>query len=94
MTRWVCFGNQLCEGQAQLNVVQIVAAQPSLLLQDEVEMAADETAADRATAWRHGLVSDNNREWARHFEQLLEYKGRHGDPHVGFRDEDEPDLAR
>lgn len=53
-----------------------------------------ENAGQRQGAWRAGLVSDNDPAWEARFQELLEYKARVGDAHVGFRDGDNRDLAR
>ena len=53
-----------------------------------------ETAAQRLQAWHHGLLSDNDAEWARQLAALAAYSEQHGDAHVGHRPDDDPELVR
>jgi hypothetical protein len=48
----------------------------------------------RRRAWEFGLVSDGDSEWERRVGQMREYIALHGDTHVGFREHDDPELAR
>ena len=53
-----------------------------------------ENGAERVKAWQHGLVSDGQLEWDKHCLQLVQYAQQHGDPHIGYRDGDDPELVR
>ncbi|KAK9812685.1 hypothetical protein WJX72_001950 [[Myrmecia] bisecta] len=77
-----------------VDVVKVVEAQPSLLLQAEPERDDQETAADRVEAWKYGLVSDNASQWQQRYTDLVAYHHQHGDAHVGYRDDDDAELAR
>ncbi|EFN53095.1 hypothetical protein CHLNCDRAFT_137419 [Chlorella variabilis] len=88
------FDMKVAEGSEGLDVLQLVAQQPALLLQEGAGVSADETAAERLQAWQHGLVSDNSAEWARRYSQLQQYAERYGDAHVGYRDGDDAELTR
>lgn len=57
-------------------------------------MKQAESDEARRRAWEFGLVSDGDTEWQRRVDQLREYIALHGDPHVGFRENDNPELAR
>ena len=75
------------------DVIQLIESQPALLL-GTGGISREEGAEDKALAWRYGLVSDDAGEWQRHYCELLEYKTKHGDVHVGYRDGDDGELAR
>lgn len=53
-----------------------------------------ENGEDRLPAWLHGLASDNSENWAQCRGELEAYVHVHGDPHCGFRDQDDRKLAR
>jgi hypothetical protein len=44
--------------------------------------------------WEYGVASDTDPEWHRRCGQLRAYHRQHGDTSVGFRDGDDPELAR
>jgi hypothetical protein len=44
--------------------------------------------------WEYGVASDTDPEWQRRAGQLRAYHRQHGDTSVGFRDGDDPELAR
>lgn len=44
--------------------------------------------------WEHGVASDTDPEWQRRADELRAYHRQHGDTSVGFRDGDDPELAR
>ncbi|PNW71343.1 hypothetical protein CHLRE_16g650350v5 [Chlamydomonas reinhardtii] len=46
------------------------------------------------SAWRFGISSDDDTEWAERLQQLSAYASAHGDTSVGFRDGDDRELAR
>ena len=50
--------------------------------------------SDRVKAWQHGLVSDGELEWEKRCLQLAQHAQQHGDAHIGYRDGEDPDLAR
>ncbi|KAI3424841.1 hypothetical protein D9Q98_008227 [Chlorella vulgaris] len=85
---------KVADGSEGLDLLQLLEQQPALLLQQSADVSSDETAEERLQAWQHGLVSDNASEWARRYGQLLQYRQRYGDTHVGFRDGDDAELAR
>lgn len=78
----------------QVDVVKMAEAQPALLLQQSAEISDDESAAEQLAAWRHGLISDAAGEWERRFGELEGYAAQHGDVHVGYREDDDPELSR
>lgn len=45
-------------------------------------------------AWEWGLSNDGLQEWSHRYRQLLDYIGHFGDTAVGYRDGDDPELAR
>ncbi len=76
-----------------VDVVALVEAQPSLLLQRSGQM--DATVLQQAVqAWQHGVASSDRSEWDRYVELLREYAALHGDAHVGARDGDDAQLVR
>mmetsp|Transcript_41041 Transcript_41041/g.131254 ORF Transcript_41041/g.131254 Transcript_41041/m.131254 type:complete len:287 (-) Transcript_41041:1796-2656(-) len=78
-----------------VSIVELVEDQPGLLLQDHASLAATgETAAARLEAWRFGLASAGEGEWADLLAELAGYRERHGDCSVGCRRGDAPELAR
>ena len=56
--------------------------------------AVQEDAHDRIKAWQHGLVSDGILEWDRRCLQVVQYSQEYGDAHIGYRDNEDPDLVR
>jgi hypothetical protein len=44
--------------------------------------------------WEYGVASDTDPEWHWRAAQLRAYHRQHGDTSVGFRDGDDPELAR
>ncbi|CAL5220562.1 g2599 [Coccomyxa viridis] len=80
----------------QRDMLQLIQAQPSLLLQESAggdDQQAD-TDEERRRAWEFGLSSDGQQEWSRRVEELRAYRQQYGDAHVGFRDNDAPELTR
>jgi hypothetical protein len=75
------------------DVIQLIESQPALLLGKGC-ISREEGAEDKALAWRYGLMSDDAGEWRRHYAELLDYKTKYGDVHVGYRDGDNSELAR
>ncbi len=59
----------------------------------EGSLQAD-TDEERRRAWEFGLSSDGQQEWSRRVEELRAYRQQYGDAHVGFRDNDAPELTR
>jgi len=84
------------EGAIGLDVVKIVEAQPGLLLESggELSSSGEESSAQMQLAWAHGLLGDNDVQFATRLQELVQYKSLHGDVHVGFRDGDDPNLVR
>jgi hypothetical protein len=84
------------EGAVGLDVVKLVEAQPGLLLESggELSGSGEESSAQMQLAWAHGLLGDNDVQFAKRLEELMQYKAVHGDVHVGFRDGDDPNLVR
>ena len=56
-------------------------------------MQAD-TDDERRRAWEFGLSSDGQHDWSRRLGNLSAYRECWGDPHVGFREGDPPELTR
>ncbi|KAF5827981.1 hypothetical protein DUNSADRAFT_18433 [Dunaliella salina] len=50
--------------------------------------------AEMLLAWEWGLSNDGLQEWSHRYRQLLDYIGNFGDTAVGYRDGDDPELAR
>lgn len=76
------------------DVVELVQNQPALLLPDQASLDKSESVEARLSAWQSGLLSDNDKVWLQRFQSLQEYCKVHGDPHVGFREGDDQELAR
>ncbi len=53
-----------------------------------------DTDDERRRAWEFGLSSDGQHDWSRRLGDLSAYRERWGDPHVGFREGDPPELTR
>ena len=53
-----------------------------------------DTDEERRRAWEFGLSSDGQQEWSRRVEELRAYRQQYGDSHVGFRENDAPELTR
>ncbi|KAF6251027.1 hypothetical protein COO60DRAFT_692327 [Scenedesmus sp. NREL 46B-D3] len=91
---------RLASSAAGVDVVRVVQAQPSLLVLDEAHPLADwarldtEELAELIKGWEHGVASDTDPEWHARAAQLRAYHRQHGDTSVGFRDGDDPELAR
>eukprot|EP00882_Tetradesmus_deserticola_P033577 GHRQ01038369.1.p2 GENE.GHRQ01038369.1~~GHRQ01038369.1.p2 ORF type:complete len:184 (+),score=82.39 GHRQ01038369.1:594-1145(+) len=91
---------RLASAAAGVDVVKVVEAQPSLLVMDEDSPLADwarldtEQLAELIKGWEQGVASDTDPEWNRRAAQLRAYHRQHGDTSVGFRDGDDPELAR
>lgn len=45
-------------------------------------------------AWECGIASDSDPEWRKRADQLRAYHRQHGDTSVGWREGDDPELAR
>ena len=84
------------EGAVGLDVVKLVEAQPGLLLESGGELSGngEESTAQMQLAWAYGLLGDNDAQFTKRIEELMQYKAVHGDVHVGFRDSDDPNLVR
>ncbi|CAL8464357.1 g3892 [Coccomyxa elongata] len=76
------------------DVMAVVQAQPSLLIQELSTTDSQESDGARRRAWEFGLASDGDSEWLRRAGELREYVAAHGDAHVGFREQDDAELAR
>ncbi|KAK9904745.1 hypothetical protein WJX75_001725 [Coccomyxa subellipsoidea] len=76
------------------DVMAVVQAQPSLLVQESSTNDIQESDEARRRAWEFGLASDGDGEWLRRADELRDYVAAHGDAHVGFREHDDAELAR
>ncbi|WIA21190.1 hypothetical protein OEZ85_000439 [Tetradesmus obliquus] len=91
---------RLASATAGVDVVKVVEAQPSLLLLDEGNPLADwarlapEELAELIKGWEQGVASDSDPEWQARAVQLRAYHRQHGDTSVGWREGDDPELAR
>jgi hypothetical protein len=85
-----------------IDVLQVVSKQPSLLLNDEdwlkaipVSSTDEDTSREILRSWEAGVVSDNDPEWVERYNELKDYRSKAGDTNVGFgRSMDSPSLAR
>lgn len=53
-----------------------------------------DTDEERQRAWQFGLSSDGQQEWSRRAQELRAYQEQYGDSHIGFREDDAPELTR
>ena len=90
------FTMKVSEGGSLTDVLRAVESEPALLLSDSSGSNIDcsEAATHQLTAWRHGQLTDNDAEWERRYLELQAYAMRHGDAHVGYRNDDNPGLTR
>ena len=78
-----------------VDVAKLAELQPSLLLDEGCVVNEGESTDKKLEAWKHGLLGgDGVNEWNKHVNELEEYRKRHGDAHVGFRDGDPQHLKR
>jgi len=78
-----------------VDVAKLAESQPSLLLDEGCIVDEGESTDKKLEAWKHGLLGgDGVNEWNKHVSELEEYRKRHGDAHVGFRDGDPQHLKR
>ena len=56
--------------------------------------AQADTEEERQRAWEFGLSSDGQQDWNRRIAELRAYQAQYGDSHVGFRENDVPELTR
>lgn len=82
------------EGGLDIDVIALIQKQPSLLLEQGSATASDESVRERQEAWDYGLLGDGDREWVSRLNELREYRTKHDDCHIGFRDGDDPSLSR
>ena len=75
------------------DVLPLVEKHPELLLEVELEPdSADPQAL--LDAWRQGVASVSDADWDDKFQQLVQYKARHGDCSVGCREGDDRTLLK
>jgi len=75
------------------DVLPLVEKHPELLL--EVELEPDSTDPQALLeAWKHGVPSVSDANWDAKFQQLVQYKTRHGDCSVGCREGDDRTLLK
>eukprot|EP00803_Ostreobium_quekettii_P000216 evm.model.scf_2781.2 EVM.evm.TU.scf_2781.2 scf_2781:5688-7780(-) len=85
---------KLSDTATTFDILNIISKQPHLLLRKGGSAAQQETCESQLRAWQFGLVSDADVAWSQRCDCLVAYAERHGDSHVGFREGDDPDLAR
>lgn len=86
---------KVAAGEQDVDVAKIAEEQPALLLADHVATSSElQGSTDQLAAWRHGIASDGSVEWQQRLSELQAYVVVNGDPHVGYRAGDDPDLGR